>query len=176
MVKNCGLAYQSFIFSFSSVHYKSCWQVLTLVANSRHLVRLSYFNKTRLDAFHLKCNKGNYSNGFLPEREKRECAWPGFIAISYQWWSLLSTRCKLTMLSIDVWCCWVNQFHYHKFNSYKNKPCITMNTGQLQILILIIIKQNLQNYGHLRHCPDRTNGNLWKVVGSFYLHDIKTFI
>jgi hypothetical protein len=46
-----------------------------------------------------------------------------------------------------------------------------MNTGQLQI-----IKQNLQNYGHLRHCPDRTNGNFWKVMGSFYLHYIKTFI
>jgi hypothetical protein len=43
------------------------------VNKSRHLLRPAYFDKARLVAFHLQCNKGNYNNWFLPEREKRVC-------------------------------------------------------------------------------------------------------
>jgi len=46
-------------------------QVLTSVDKFQHLLRLPIFNKTRLDTFYLKCKKENYSNWFLPEREKQ---------------------------------------------------------------------------------------------------------
>jgi hypothetical protein len=43
----------------------SCRQVLTLVDDLRHLLRHPNINKTRLVAFHLKCNKGNCNNCFF---------------------------------------------------------------------------------------------------------------
>jgi hypothetical protein len=48
--------------------YKSYRQVLTLIDNLQHLLRLPIFEKTGLVTFHLKCNKENYF--FLLEREK----------------------------------------------------------------------------------------------------------
>ncbi len=56
------------MFSFWSVYYKFCRQVLTPVDNSRHLSRLPNLDKTRLVAFHLQYNGGNYNNWFLSEK------------------------------------------------------------------------------------------------------------
>ncbi len=56
-----------FIFSF---YYKSLRQVLTPIDNLQRLLRLPIFDKTRLVvAFHLKCDKINYNNCFLPDNE-----------------------------------------------------------------------------------------------------------
>jgi len=44
----------SFIFSFLGVFYKSYRQVLTLIDNLQHLLRLPIFDKTRLVTFNLK--------------------------------------------------------------------------------------------------------------------------
>jgi hypothetical protein len=58
------------MFSFWSVYYKSCRQVLTPVDNSQHLLRLPNLDKTRLAAFHLQYNEGNYNNWFFIRKRK----------------------------------------------------------------------------------------------------------
>jgi hypothetical protein len=58
-----------FLFSVSSVIYKSYRQVLTPVNNSQHLLRPPIFNKTRLVAFHKTLTQRNYTNWFLLFRE-----------------------------------------------------------------------------------------------------------
>ncbi len=58
------------LFSASSVIYKSYRQVLTPVDNLQHLLRLPIFDKTRLVAFHKTTTHRNYTNWFLPVREK----------------------------------------------------------------------------------------------------------
>jgi hypothetical protein len=56
-------------FSASSVFYKSYRQVLTLIDNLQHHLRLPIFDKTRLVALNKKAKQRNYTNWFLPDRD-----------------------------------------------------------------------------------------------------------
>ncbi len=66
------LALSVFYFQLKGVWSKSYRQVLTLADNLQHLLRLPIYDKTRLGAFHLQYDKGNYNNFFSPERVKSE--------------------------------------------------------------------------------------------------------
>jgi hypothetical protein len=68
--------------------------------------KTAIFNKTRVVAFHLQCDKENYNN--QKEKSKSAHVLDSLLAIAND-----GAHCKLTILSIDIWCCQVNQLHYH---------------------------------------------------------------
>jgi len=83
------------------IYYESYRQVLTPVDNLQCLLRLPIFEKTRLVAFHLQRDKENYHNCVFTRKRKARVIMT-FIHCLPLSMKMLSARCKLTTLSIDI--------------------------------------------------------------------------